>query len=308
MPPKDLKDPNYPSMYGGYLGTHFYYATNMDKIRGITFFFTFGRLCGIHVHNDQDPSSSALAMYASLFPPEQGPGRTVAWIYLPLPKDDRAVGLGLRTGQPGSRCSILVQTERGGSFAIGSEQGGQTYDSCLAASGPITMFHGKMGQPWDEPVFGAYCKNAPMFQGNDENDFLESFASASSSPRTSPTPNNPSFPSYFSWAPLDGVRSAQVFQVPDSGRCRGIIFRYRNGGARAVGECRVGVDPVRLTTEPMTLYFRTEVFLRDYTVNLKRSEIKFGQTGVPMDGWEQTPMRGRINFWFTPLSSEFTVE
>ncbi|KAK4139854.1 uncharacterized protein C8A04DRAFT_15471, partial [Dichotomopilus funicola] len=300
--------PNEIEMGVGYPDTHFFYATSLDKIRGITFFFTYAAFCGVHIHHDQHPSSGAWATFNRVFAPQR-PRQTVTWIYLPLPEDDRVVGLGLRKERRRCNHSILVRTERSGSFVIGFVHKLQTFDYCLAASAPITLFQGDEKRPWARPMFSAYSKNARMLQGNDEEDFPKSFASASASPRIGPTTGNPRIPSYFSWAPLEGVRSAQVFQHPDTGRCRGIIFRYRSGGARAVGECRVGVDPAQLTTEPAMLYFRTEVFRPNSPlVFLKRLWIKFGQAEAPMDDWERVPMRGRINFWFTPESLAFTVE
>ncbi|KAH6630904.1 hypothetical protein B0J18DRAFT_422532 [Chaetomium sp. MPI-SDFR-AT-0129] len=300
--------PDDPEMHDGHCGTQFCYATNMDKIRGITFFFDLGYFCGIHVHHDQHPSSSVWETFDRLFPLHEKQ-EMVTWIYLPLPKDDRVVGLGRRTHGPEFHHSILVRTERGGSFVFGFAHWDLKSDICLAASAPITLFHGDERESGYTRLFSAYCKNAPMLRGKDERKFLESFAFASASPRTSPLTDDPSLPSYFSWAPLDGVRSAQVFQDPDTGHCRGIIFRYRNGGARAVGECRVGVHPVQLTTKPTMLYFRTEVFrVKPSSPDSKRLWVKFGQTEGPRDGWEQVPMRGRINFWFTPCYSAFTVE
>jgi hypothetical protein len=39
---------------------------------------------------------------------------------------------------------------------------------------------------------------------------------------------------YFSWAPLSNVSSTVVF-TDETGDCKGILFRYHNGGARTVG-------------------------------------------------------------------------
>ena len=64
---------------------------------------------------------------------------------------------------------------------------------------------------------------------------------------------------HYSQASLQAVTSLQVFlgdKSPDgkSRRCRGILFRYRGGGERAVGECRHHVDPVETYSNPTGLY------------------------------------------------------
>lgn len=65
---------------------------------------------------------------------------------------------------------------------------------------------------------------------------------------------------YFSWAPLSGIRSIRTFNDKSTGLCRGIIFQYDNGGLRAVGQCRQPVDPSTLVLRPSMLCFRSTSF------------------------------------------------
>lgn len=60
----------------------------------------------------------------------------------------------------------------------------------------------------------------------------------------------------FSSAPLDPVVSAQVFYGDHREFCRGILFTYRNGGQKAIGECRVHVDRTEVFLEPSEFYFQ----------------------------------------------------
>ncbi|KAJ6445045.1 glycoside hydrolase [Purpureocillium lavendulum] len=58
-------------------------------------------------------------------------------------------------------------------------------------------------------------------------------------------------------APLEGVLALQLFEVLGkfgSTRRKGMILKYRDGRRRALGECRVGVDPAKEYTWPMELW------------------------------------------------------
>lgn len=43
-------------------------------------------------------------------------------------------------------------------------------------------------------------------------------------------------------APVEGVKSATVFNPPNEDFCRGILLTYKNGAQRSLGECRLGQD------------------------------------------------------------------
>ena len=50
-------------------------------------------------------------------------------------------------------------------------------------------------------------------------------------------------------APLEGVVRARTFLRQD-GLCRAILLEYSNGARRAIGDCRVGIDPVEIWNMP----------------------------------------------------------
>ena len=78
---------------------------------------------------------------------------------------------------------------------------------------------------------------------------------------TRETISNPSHRvTYFSQAPLADIHSAYVFRE-NHGFCRGILFRYRNGGSRAVGECRLHVDVGEPVAKPLRLCFQACTFV-----------------------------------------------
>jgi hypothetical protein len=45
---------------------------------------------------------------------------------------------------------------------------------------------------------------------------------------------------YFSSALLAEIQCAYIFEDDELGLCRGILFEYKNGSSRAVGQCRLG--------------------------------------------------------------------
>ena len=59
-----------------------------------------------------------------------------------------------------------------------------------------------------------------------------------------------------STASLADVASAKIFEDGDTGICRGILLIYENGGMRALGQCRVGVDKEREFQTPRHMCYR----------------------------------------------------
>jgi hypothetical protein len=58
---------------------------------------------------------------------------------------------------------------------------------------------------------------------------------------------------WYTSAPLENVIRIDTLHDPDTGFCRGMLLEYANGAQRAVGDCRVGVDPVTTYTRPVRL-------------------------------------------------------
>ena len=84
--------------------------------------------------------------------------------------------------------------------------------------------------------------------------------------------------------------------------CRGILFRYQNRGSRAVGQCRLHVDPAERITRPVQLCFRRNA-------SIYKVEVKFKQDlREDLKGWESRPMKGLVKFWFTRESSFLVFE
>ena len=96
----------------------------MDKLDGITFFFSLGQLFGIHIHRLEE--SCAMDTFVRNFPNRLG--RTVVWIYLPLSQQDRALVLGIRKELQSRDLNILIKMELIGDVFIGLQSKGQAKD------------------------------------------------------------------------------------------------------------------------------------------------------------------------------------
>lgn len=120
---------------------------------------------------------------------------------------------------------------------------------------------------------------------------------------------------YFSWAPLDGVASTLVFRDQATGHCKGILFRYLNGGSRVVGECRFHVDPAQTVARPSTLCVQTESYPISWNLSLLLHKARATFQHSPEhehehsvgEEWECYPMAGYAKFWFTAESSFLRV-
>ncbi|PTD13439.1 hypothetical protein FCULG_00005077 [Fusarium culmorum] len=160
------------------------------------FFFSSGHLFGTHFHYEQD--SSAVTTYECFDKRRQ---KSIIWVYLPMPKNDRLLVLGVRHGLR-SKTNILVRTRQIGDIIIGRHTTGEFRDICLAKSAPVTIVYNEPPEGYIVNYFGAYCRSP---------DRLE-LSTPFPLERCSPHPLGDE--SYFSWAPLDRVSSTLTFNDP----------------------------------------------------------------------------------------------
>ncbi|KAK3899000.1 hypothetical protein C8A05DRAFT_46825 [Staphylotrichum tortipilum] len=297
--------------FGHYQPAQFYlsktrHVVNLEEAKGITFFFTLGQVTGIHVHRSggSHPMDTAARI--------RHPGLHLAWIYLPLSRDDPPLVLGARITLTGD-LSILVRTQRAGGVILGPHYShsspfiNRLFDQVLAASRPITMIYGEPSLGGTLRLFGAH----PSFRTD-----VETQPAPFSMAYPQPNPISDRLATYFSWAPLANVSSTVAFYDDASGDCQGVVFHYEGGGARAVGQCRLQVDRAERVDRPARLCFRTEnVETRDHFV-VYRVQARFEQhsPSTPDDdsdqpeGWKTQSMRGIVKFWFSTGSSYLEVE
>ncbi|PTB45128.1 hypothetical protein M441DRAFT_23399 [Trichoderma asperellum CBS 433.97] len=206
-------------------------AVNLDGITGITFFLDLGSLASIHLHYPGEPS--AMDTYNKM-------GSTLrsfcVWIYVPISKDDQVTAIGVKRDL-GKPFSLFIQTEKSGDIIVGPHN--ESFkDNCFVHTAPLTFIYQQLKQ-WDTTnelgFVGTYSAGEPARKMEEDfpvDRYERSPLSLHSFVETI----------YFSWAPLEGVASAVVYKRRHKGVTRGIILHYLNGGSRALGQCRVGVD------------------------------------------------------------------
>ncbi|KAI1265982.1 hypothetical protein F5Y18DRAFT_435432 [Xylariaceae sp. FL1019] len=266
------------------------FAVDLDRVRGITFFFSHG-LHGVHVHR-----STASCASSSLQRCSNRRRRFLLWYYLPLADQDRILVLGIRLSA-NLRFNILVRMQKAGDVVIGPNIPDSADDRCLGANAPITLVYGDPQEGRDVPYFGAYCQPT----------------SGDQLPKRFQTYNPESYPlgedAYLSMAPLEGIRSVDLFYDQDRRHCRGMILYYYHGGCRAVGQCRLLVDSTTQFVKPLQLCFRIDS-VRDRSRTLYTVEAEWNADPHIHNtkGWECKPLEGKLIYWYTRDSSFIAIE
>ncbi|KAI1506712.1 hypothetical protein F5X99DRAFT_365271 [Biscogniauxia marginata] len=217
-----------------------FFAVDTGRIAGITFFFSLGRLFGIHTHYSN--TSDAMPTYHHFSHRRR---RGIVWVYQPITEHDRLLVLGVRESSHGE-LSVLIRTERTGDVVIGSYVLGPARNQCLGWRPPITLIYNEPIEGQGISFLGTYC----------------GLSSKMELPKPFVVQKVRSHPlgecAYFSRAPLANVASAEVFYDESNQFCRGIMFRYRDGSCRAVGQCRVHVDATKRISQPLQFCYRID--------------------------------------------------
>lgn len=107
----------------------------------------------------------------------------------------------------------------------------------------------------------------------------------------------------YSFASLQDVVLAKVFHREGRSSCRGLIFTYRNGAQRALGDCRLGVDPCQTYTDPRFLRIFVGLDRLTYAMrDLHLVKVRFSADSAQNDeegGWSCYEMKATLQFWFT---------
>lgn len=106
---------------------------------------------------------------------------------------------------------------------------------------------------------------------------------------------------YFASASLDRVASTEVFLDRTKTSCRGILIRYEDGTERALGQCRVGVDPSEACVRPQQIrYLDVSWALIEEGLNCRTAvEFRSAETHVSVKkDWLCSNMEGYLKFWF----------
>lgn len=272
--------------------TNIFHAVEADSIQGMTFIYTDGgRLAAVYFHHAEDSCADTLDQTLRGFSHVH-----FVWIYLPIPKGDRLLAFGVRqiTGREikDEKTLIFARTQRGGDAIIGPQLPEPMQDEPVftARSAPVTLLV-------EEPNIGG--DPAPFFDAYSRLDPYSPMPFVLDRPRG--TPHSP--PVFYSQAPLEEVVSTLTFDYPVSGACAGILFRYRNGAVRTVGECRLHVHPTEEVVEPQSLCFRNPVSAWNGLIVQFQHVPKHDDT----EEWECHPLKGVLRFFFDSIRATLQV-
>ncbi|KAK5630102.1 hypothetical protein RRF57_005817 [Xylaria bambusicola] len=264
------------------------YVRDLGRSRGITFFFASGQLFGVHIHLSEN--SCAMDTYERISIHRR---RRIVWVHMPISPPDRVLGLGSRKTDFGFK--ILIQMSLAGEVILGRSENPPEKHVLLGSGTPITLIYGEPQELQPISIFGAYPSpgsDIPLFE----------------TPEFEPDITG----AYFSWAPLSDIQLVNTFYDEDTGLCKGIIFHYRNGGSRALGQCRLNVDQSMTVIEPCVLCFQSA----SYSTSAGRSQRHGVRVEVTRDGahehsdsgWKCLPIgNGVLTFSFTEDSSYMSL-
>lgn len=182
-----------------------------------------------------------------------------------------------------------------GEITLGRSENGPKKDVFLGSGTPMTLIYGEPQELQPISIFGAYPSpggDIPLFSGQG---FEPDIAGT-----------------YFSWASLSHIQSVNTFYDRDTGLCKGIIFHYRNGGSRALGQCRLNVDQSVMVIRPCALCFQST----SYSASAGRLQHHGVRVEVTVDdahrhsgsGWKCLPLgNGVLTFSFSEDSSYISL-
>ncbi|OAA63514.1 hypothetical protein SPI_03677 [Niveomyces insectorum RCEF 264] len=276
-----------------------FYTIALDRIDGLTLFFCLGRPYAIHVHTPCTPCASTT--FARLSRRRQ---RAVTWLYVPFAANDRVVAFGTRRKASdthfGDGFCFLFRTQLLGDVVVGPALMGPINDVCLGRAPPLTLVYNAV-ELGAISVTGAYTTGQRV-------------GPKPVAPFCVLPPLTPPFrDAYFSQAPLDHIVRVRVFSDKEHRFCRGLVVAYKNGGMRALGQCRIGVDPVSEYENPSCLCVRRTT----YTTQARKETfcavyVHVATTGDlhshAEPGWIcSAALHGSLEFWFTDYESDLTV-
>ncbi|EGX91146.1 hypothetical protein CCM_05304 [Cordyceps militaris CM01] len=261
---------------------------------GITFFISSGTIAAIHAHTKQAPS--AYSCFQRLNPVKK---KWVAWIFVPICGGIDKFGFRIPLLPPGATLpqfagSLLLRMTLSGEVMLGPYM---DYGKDLwMEDDATTLIHGisRMGAVYP---LGRAARNA---EGEEEEVFYQN-----------PMNLSPPFEhAYFSYAELDEVTNVDIYHDEALGICRGVVVGYKSGGARALGQCRVGVDTVRVYEQPACFCYKKTTYLRQDTP-VERDSVSIecrssADHGHSEDGWTCCKFPSRLEWWFTSEESRIS--
>lgn len=272
-------------------------TANLRRCTGITFFIRYASTVGVHIHTPQAPCALVSAQRLSTDP------RRPAWVYVPVTPKDPIVAFGirsqdLRASRVARKPCFLLRMLRSGDLAVGPHHNGDTEDF-VSLIGPSSMLVHDSPKWCLFSVFGVDPRVDADFD-------IRPFT-----PTTSP----PIHHACFSSAPLQSAVSTQAFYDAETRVHRGIIINYQDGTRRALGQCRVGLDPFKYCASPSRVCFtlpdpaqrRTRLH-QEFSVKFEfGTDMEHTHDGTDNLEWICSPMKGILQFWFSGKDTRLEI-
>ena len=116
----------------------------------------------------------------------------------------------------------------------------------------------------------------------------------------------------FSSAPLQNIILAKVFREKVHRFCKGLVFEYGTGAQRALGDCRLGVEPYQTYTQPQFLCIRQITYETTRSrLDRRAFMIQFPDNrehGHEEQDWRCLEMSGVLQLWFTHEAFHIDVQ
>ncbi|KJR80117.1 uncharacterized protein SPSK_10316 [Sporothrix schenckii 1099-18] len=215
------------------------YAVDVYRCFGLTFFYLTGKIYGVHVH--RTAHDTAMETYQRLVTRVK---ENMVWALLPIAPNDRVMALWACQREHG--ITIVARMELAGDVAVGRACGRSSKTICLSRGNQMTFVYGEPFESEPVKIVGACSGETQSI--DDAGRLVQPALSVQTTSATR-------FPdTYVSSAPLRDIRSVRVFYA--NGTCRGLLLRYKNGGVRALGECRLFVDESWVVDHPAVICYR----------------------------------------------------
>ncbi|KAH8900409.1 hypothetical protein GQ53DRAFT_128073 [Thozetella sp. PMI_491] len=267
-------------------------TVDLRDATGLTFFFALNKVYAVHAHTPATPH--ATSTFERLAKRRQA---DVTWVYLPVPKGEEIMAIGVRSRQLEGRSTtqkpcILVRMKLAGDVALGPCYREDYRDTVLSQAnprlfiyntvdlGPATFFGTYSPEPSNDSSF-------PPFQ-------------------RPPLEPGPLSRANLGVAPLKDVIRIRIFYRKDTGFCRGIWFDYKNGARRAVGSCWLGVHPSKTFLNPTRICYCPATYHRMRpTVVCQAVRVESGSDSIHrhQDPWVCSALHGSLEFWFSEIET-----
>ncbi|KAG6017367.1 hypothetical protein E4U43_001520 [Claviceps pusilla] len=262
---------------------------------GITFFMRFGRIVGFHCHTQRETCAQTSFERLRLPEPEK-----YHWHYLPISEEDEIVSLGMSSPQSDSEeeyNGIIFRLKLAGYVIIGStSEWVWQYYYWLPIERPQAIFYDMSGPCDSIRTVAADSKGKSTWRLRRER-FNFSFDVCTVYGKEPPFEYEVTTPyETRSCAPLDNAVAVNVFYWPDSNKWAGILLKYVNGGQRALGQCRLGIDRVEEYTK-LILWFPAHIYERSYRISWGRLGMQSddGILGILVGGRRRNDISARFN-------------